>query len=211
MLLLSPFVKIPSYTGDKSFTVVEPSASKISVACTSASENSQTQGLLATTNCIMNTPIPSTSVACHESKVATNKSYFSPNSTSQYISTCDCKTLLQKNDNFIFLHLNIRSLQKNFNKLQHLLHELTIPPDIIALSETWTTETSFFKPNLTGYVYLCNTSLCNRAGGVAMFVKNDLNFTIRKDLNFSCNMCENLWVEFVSIKKNKKETFGVVL
>ena len=41
------------------------------------------------------------------------------------------------NQSFLVLHVNIRSIQKNLNKLEELLVTINIKPDLIALSETW--------------------------------------------------------------------------
>ena len=42
---------------------------------------------------------------------------------------------------FFIMHLNIRSLQKNFDSLAYYLSELERPPDVIAISETKITKT----------------------------------------------------------------------
>ena len=109
---------------------------------------------------------------------------------------------------FSILHLNIRSIQKNLNKLQQFLCEIDFLPDVIALSEIWVSETSFFKPNLNGYEYVFESSK-NKAGGVALFIKDSINYSLRNDLKFNSFMCENLWIELWS-SKSKKEIIGVI-
>ena len=54
----------------------------------------------------------------------------------QYLNTQDFNNKFAKTTNFFILHVNIRSLNKNIDKLEELLLELGKLPDIIALSET---------------------------------------------------------------------------
>ena len=41
------------------------------------------------------------------------------------------------NNEFAVLHVNIRSLIKNLDKLKELINAMKMTPDIIAISETW--------------------------------------------------------------------------
>ena len=45
-----------------------------------------------------------------------------------------------------------------------------------------------------GYTYISQLSLSN-AGGVGLFLKNYLKYTIRNDLSTSQNDCETLWID----------------
>ena len=56
--------------------------------------------------------------------------------TSEYIKAQDIKTSCCKANSILSLHKNIRSLAKNFNKLEELLHEMQVQPDIIAVTDT---------------------------------------------------------------------------
>ena len=82
---------------------------------------------------------------------------------------------------FFIMHINIRSLQKNFTKLQELLSDISPSPDLIALSETWHDSSSFFRPCLSNYDFVSSSHSCNKAGGVAMFLKKQFSFFIRND------------------------------
>ena len=46
---------------------------------------------------------------------------------------------------------------------------------------------------------------------ISLFIKNNLNFIIKNDLNFKSNMCENLWVEFLSMQNKNLELFIISL
>ena len=45
-----------------------------------------------------------------------------------------------------------------------------------------------------GYTFVSQPSLSN-AGGVGLFLKNYLKYTIRNDLSTSQNDCETLWID----------------
>ena len=107
----------------------------------------------------------------------------------------------------MILNINIRSIQKNFHKLQQLLIDTQLLPHVIALTETWTTASSFFTPSLPGYSYISAPSESNRSGGVAFFISTKIDYSLRDDLVFVTPDCENLWVEISH--KNKKAVLGV--
>ncbi len=125
----------------------------------------------------------------------------------QHCSINDIKDFLG-NDKLLILNVNIRSVQKNFPKLHQLLIDTNLLPHIIALTETWTTADSFFIPSLPGYSYVTAPSESNRSGGVALFVNNKIDYSLKDDLKFVTPACENLWVEISY--KNKKALVGVV-
>lgn len=56
------------------------------------------------------------------------------------------------------LHINIRSLHKNFDVLKSFLKCLPKPPDVIAITETWLQEHTKHLDSLEGYdtyAYVC--------------------------------------------------------
>ena len=107
-------------------------------------------------------------------------------------------------DAFSMLHCNTRSISANFDALNQLLCDLNHSFSIIGLSET---KLKVDKENLSnislrGYTFLSNPSLTN-AGGVGLYVKNNLNFNLREDLN-SINTVEfeSIWIEVEMNNKN---------
>lgn len=76
------------------------------------------------------------------------------------------------------IHLNIRSLHKNFEELLIYLQKIgTENLDIVVLSETWNLEEvrDYYIPNFTLYY---NNSKYNQNDGVVVYVKNVLNITM---------------------------------
>ena len=85
---------------------------------------------------------------------------------------------------FSLLHNNVRSVRRNLENLQvHLLDELGHHLSVIGVSETKITKTSLldFNPSIAGYEFeYVPTPLA--AGGVGMYIKGDLNYTVIENL-----------------------------
>ena len=77
-----------------------------------------------------------------------------------------------------------------------MLSELGCTFSLIALSETKMKygESLITNTDIPGYTFISQPSLSN-AGGVGLFVKNDLKYTIRNDLSTCQNDFETLWVD----------------
>ena len=145
-----------------------------------------------------------------------NEINFFQNVDDQYLSSKDANSLLfntsNENSNFSVLCLNIRSLSnlKNFSKLEGLLSFLTLAPSLIAVTKTW------LKPNysesivnLPGYSFISNPRIKTQGGGVGFYVKDNLIYSTRLDLN---RMEEKIFESlFIDVKfKNKTITFGCI-
>ena len=92
---------------------------------------------------------------------------------SQYSCSDDFESLLDKDlkGSLSFLHINIRSLNKNKSKLEELTSSYKIIPDIIGIIKTKinkNTDTNCLL--LTGYNFHCVNSMSN-SGGVGVYVK----------------------------------------
>ena len=103
------------------------------------------------------------------------------------------------------LHVNIRSLNKNFEKLEDILTQIPKLPDIIAISETKFNNKLTF--HLQGYNFIQNNSK-TKAGGVGMFIKENISYNLSKFPQLNVLNCEDLWVT-VEIN-NIEKVFGVV-
>ncbi|XP_031788781.1 uncharacterized protein LOC116417823 [Nasonia vitripennis] len=94
------------------------------------------------------------------------------------ISYPDLKTLnknLYKNDSYI-LHLNIRSLNANFNKLEIFIKSLKIKPSIIVCTETWKMfNCQIFT--LKGYKLYYNNGKINQNDGVVVYIQDGISET----------------------------------
>ena len=88
-----------------------------------------------------------------------------------------CSKLGSKHDknNFFVLHLNIRSLTKNRDKIEELLNELNFFPEIIGISETKLNSQKTINKNIYNYDFAHSDSPTN-AGVVNLYVKNGLKY-----------------------------------
>ena len=86
--------------------------------------------------------------------------------------------------------------------------ELTVAFDIIALSETWLNENTFNLCNIEGYV----TESKHRdrvGGGVALLVKQPLEYCVREDVSFCNEFIESLFIE-IHLHNQPKKTDVVI-
>jgi hypothetical protein len=73
-------------------------------------------------------------------------------------------------DTFSLLHVNCRSLPRNFNCLVQLIDHASFNPTVIVVRETWTdkdNENSFLIP---GYRFVVESRLSQQSGGLAVLV-----------------------------------------
>jgi hypothetical protein len=80
--------------------------------------------------------------------------------------------------NLLLLHINIRSLNANYNSLLDLLATYDSKFDIILLSEIWSTNISFFDNVFLHYNFVPVTPANQHAGGVACLVKNSISIKL---------------------------------
>ena len=112
---------------------------------------------------------------------------------------------------FSVIHLNIRSLQKNFENFKFFLNSCKTKFDIICLSETWCEE---LVSNNSLY-YLRNYTLFEqprtsgkRGGGVLMYV-SDVFSSVRTKFTLSNTNAETLFIE-LSFINCKNIIIGIV-
>ena len=104
-----------------------------------------------------------------------------------------------KNDAWV-LHLNIRSLSNHFNELVSLIHEYTVTPIAICLSETWLKsipDPSIFK--LQGYQKPLSVAKVNKASGVVVYIDERFSY---KELDIETTI-ENITIQ-LSGKRSEK-------
>ena len=90
------------------------------------------------------------------------------------------------------MHQNIRGILSNFDMLQEVvaLHKNI---DIVTLSETHLSEDSLIDLcELDGYTFLDRNRVHRKGGGVAIYIKNNIAFQHKHDIE---NSLECLWIE----------------
>jgi len=92
------------------------------------------------------------------------------------------------------------------DKLEEIVTPCSTPPDIIALWETRIKETSIIAA-LPGYNSI-NENSQTKAGVVGAYIKNNLKYLQRRDLQFKIHECENILLEILG--KRQKIIIGIV-
>ena len=94
-----------------------------------------------------------------------------------------CKSY-ENDSNIAVLNLNARSLIKHFNELNVILESLSVSYDVITVDETWLDRTLEPLVQLDGYSFITkHKSKCKNGGGVGIYVKNNIDFMERTDLD----------------------------
>lgn len=94
---------------------------------------------------------------------------------------------------FSILHVNCRSIRKNFDELLSLLNQLCSTVSVICVSETWTTPTDQADYHIAGYCFIAKSRTHKPGGGVG-------TYKVRADLNFSStDFVESVFVELVTL------------
>ena len=90
---------------------------------------------------------------------------------------------IDRSKQFSIIHLNIRSLDWNLNKLTSLLHNLNIQFSVIGISETWLQNVNHLV-DINGFNFFHKHRL-NRAGvGVGLYLSENYDSKICDDLGF---------------------------
>jgi exonuclease III len=120
---------------------------------------------------------------------------------SQYLHIPELnKKLSTTPDSFSILHLNIRSLSKNFKEFKSVTSLINHKFSIIALTETWVKPQNSHLFNLDGYHHEFALRPDKTGGGISIFLDEDLDYTIRNDLTSTDNITKSLWIEIDKVK-----------
>ena len=111
------------------------------------------------------------------------------------------------------MHMNIRSLPNNFDKLKVLLvnlENIKIQFYFILICKTFLTERNHNLYNLPGYSFITRHRKLAKCGGVGIYVRNDFNYVAREDLStFIEQTFECIFIE-VHVKRGKTMLIGEI-
>ena len=111
---------------------------------------------------------------------------------------------------YVIIHINCRSLIKNVDSVIDLISCLQFRPDFIAISETKLNKYSDLNLiKINGYHFHHVDSLSSW-GGVGLYIKNYINFNIRKDLSLYNENYESLWIQVDNPGNKRKTVLGVI-
>ena len=98
------------------------------------------------------------------------------------------------------MHLNIRSLPKNYDALCNLLQSLKFFPDLFCLTETRIKDRPLFNISLPGYSFV-HVNSKTAAGGVAVYISNRLNYKFYEK-QFRLHKAESIWLNISGCHQN---------
>ena len=96
------------------------------------------------------------------------------------------------------LHLNIRSINKHFEAFKQFYLSLNFNFSIVCFSETWANDININKSSsfqLPNYNTEHQIRKSGRGAGVCIFIRESLDYKIRKDLSINCDAIESLPIE----------------
>ena len=133
------------------------------------------------------------------------------NFDTKYLSPDDFKDFIEKpvTNLFSILHLNIRSIKKNFDNFKKILCSLDFTFSVIWFSETWLDKLDSFTYDLPNYTSIHQKRSDRKGGGVSIYIHNSLNFISRPDLSINCDGIGSLTLEIIS--DNTRNTLVNVL
>ena len=121
----------------------------------------------------------------------------------KYLKTPNVKLpfVREQRNTLTLLHVNIRSLNKNFDELHCFLTSLPHLPDIVCVSETRLKGEPLTNITIPDYNFAQTDSATN-ANGVAIYIFSKYKFELVQSYNMNLNGCEDLWLE-VTVPTNQ--------
>ena len=115
-----------------------------------------------------------------------------------------------KTKKLFIMHINIRSVNKNFELMNHeLLNSLVMLPDLICLSETKLKNHPLTNVSLPGYAPLITADSDTNAGGVGAYVSKNFSATVLGK-NLLQSNCENLWLQIAEKSSGEIFNLGII-
>ena len=125
----------------------------------------------------------------------------------RYYETTANLPISSKTKKLFLMHINIRSMNKNFELMNHeLLNSLAMLPDLICLSETKLRNHPLTDVSLPGNTPLITSDSDTKTGGVGAYVSENFSATVLGKNLLQPN-CVDLWPQIVD--KSSQEIFNL--
>ena len=130
-----------------------------------------------------------------------------PSLNTEYFSPSDVKigfSKFESSDTFSVLHLNIRSLRKNFEDFKELYKTLDLKFSMVCFSETWADDNKLENDSLIrlpSYNVLHQIRKNRRSGGISILVHESVSFKRRQYLGINLEAMESLSISILKILK----------
>ena len=135
-----------------------------------------------------------------DTQMFTNSNYITEDELSKFYNPVNHFSAIN------LLHVNCRSLKKNFNHLKNLISMISEPVMAIAVTETWLVDSLHHAYELPNYNFVGKSRTSRGGGGVGLYLNNCINYKLRPEL---CRMCEYLECVFVEIDQSDKQNIIV--
>ena len=99
------------------------------------------------------------------------------------------------------MHVNVRSVQRNYDNFESYMHSLKHSFDVVALSETWLNDVTADNFNPIGYTAENAVRQNRQGGGVSILINESLTFKRRSDLSITKDSMECLFIEMPKPEK----------
>ena len=109
-------------------------------------------------------------------------------------------------NNFSLLHINARSLNKNFDSLSQLLQSINTNFNVIGITETWLKDPTSLI-NMNNYNFIHKSRVNKSGGGVGMYILNNIDFKLRDDITSDLTSMESMFIE-IDNKERKNTVIG---
>ena len=96
---------------------------------------------------------------------------------------------------FAMIHLNIRSSATNLDNFFNYLECLNTEFAMICLTETWLNERNYDLYEIPNYVHIGKQQSGRKGGGISIYLKQNMKYTIRDDLSFMNLEYESVFIE----------------
>ena len=83
------------------------------------------------------------------------------------------------------IHVNLRSVKANVDKMFAMMHALKSHPDVLAISEHWLTENNKDSFFIHGYKHFHIVRSRGIHGGVALFIRNNIQADLVSKFSYS--------------------------
>ncbi len=106
---------------------------------------------------------------------------------------------------FSLIHLNMRSLTRNYANLTNLLANVDTKFSVIGITETWLQNVEH-TCSIEGYHFVHNHRQNRIGGGVGIYLDSNMQYRSRDDISFKDSLIESLFMEIqIVMTKFSKE------
>ena len=111
---------------------------------------------------------------------------------------------------FSVIHMNIRSIPRTLHEFEAYPHCLDFDFTVIALTETWFTDSTAEMYGLTGYYHEIQYRKDQKGGGVSLLIKENIEYVTRNNFSEFNSHIESLFIELHASQFNLNKCIIVI-